>query len=105
MNNIIYTYSQLKLYAANQINADVLGLPKIAADNNTLHIILNAAFVFIGSWATIFLLVGAFRYIISNGNQSQIKQAKDTIMYAAIGLAVSTLAFTIVQFVLGGVSN
>jgi hypothetical protein len=103
MNHIISTYAQLKLYAANQIDAGSLGLPKVVADNNTLHAILSAVFVFIGSWATIFLLVGAFRYIVSNGNQSQIKQAKDTILYAAVGLGISTLAFTIVQFVLGNI--
>lgn len=100
--NIIYP--QFKAFAVNQIEAKGVGLPIISADNGTLRIILNVVFIFIGGWATIFLLIGAFRYVTSGGNQSNITQARETIMYAAIGLAVSALAFTIVQFVLGKVS-
>lgn len=92
-----------KLAASAQVPAGDLGLPKVAADDATLHIIFNIIFVFMGGWATLYLIVGAFRFITSNGNQASIKQARETILYAAIGLAISVLAFTIVQFVLGKV--
>lgn len=91
------------LFAAAQVPASSLGLPTIVADDATLKTILSLVFVFIGGFATLFLLIGAFRFIISSGNQANIKQARETILYASIGLAISLLAFTIVQFVLGKV--
>ncbi len=36
-----------------------------------------------------------------NGNASQTKEAKDTILYAIVGLVVAILSYTIVNFVLG----
>lgn len=78
-----------------------LGLPNLQANDTTLHIVLNMVFVFIGAFSTIFLLVGAIRYVVSAGNAGNITQAKNTIIYAAVGLGISVLAFTIVQFVLG----
>jgi H+/Cl- antiporter ClcA len=53
----------------------------------------------IGSIAVIMIIVGGIRYTLSNGDASQIKSAKDTILYAVIGLIVSLLAYAIVNFV------
>jgi hypothetical protein len=41
------------------------------------------------------------RYAASAGDQGLITKAKDTILYAVIGLVVSMLAFAGVQWVLG----
>jgi multisubunit Na+/H+ antiporter MnhB subunit len=45
------------------------------------------------------IIIGGIRYTTSNGESSQIKSAKDTIMYAVIGLVVAILAYSIVNFV------
>lgn len=52
-----------------------------------------------------FIVYGGFRYIISRGDEGEVKQAKDIITYAVIGLVVIGLAFAIVQFVIFGVLN
>jgi hypothetical protein len=57
----------------------------------------------IGSVSVVVIILGGFRYTMSQGDASQVKQAKDTIMYGVIGLVVAILAFAIVQFVLDGV--
>jgi hypothetical protein len=62
-------------------------------------------FLAIGSIAIFFLLVGAARYVTANGEQSKIAQAKNTILYALVGVVVSSLGFTIVQFVIGKVNG
>lgn len=91
----------LNKLAQISIDANQLGLPKVAANNQTWGNIIGAVFIFTGAWATLFIVIGALRYAASNGDQGLITKAKDTILYAVIGLIVSMLAFTIVQFVLG----
>jgi len=53
----------------------------------------------IGAAAVIMIVVGAFKYITSGGDSNRIGSAKQTIMYALVGLVVAALAQTIVQFV------
>lgn len=91
----------LHLLAAVSIDANSLGLPKVAANDATWGNIIGGVFVFTGAWATLYLVIGAIRYTASAGDQGLITKAKDTILYAVIGLVVSILAFTAVQFVLG----
>lgn len=79
------------------------GLPQVAANNSTLQIILSIVFMVAGGFSVFYILIGAIRYAISQGDQSQIAGAKNTILYALIGLIVSVSAFAIVQFVLGQV--
>lgn len=63
--------------------------------------IINILLFAIGTIAVIMIIVGGIRYTLSNGDASQIKSAKDTILYSVIGLVVSLLAFAIVSFVVG----
>lgn len=53
-----------------------------------------------GALSVIMVVFGGLKYILSNGDANGTKQAKDTIMYALIGLAVAILAQAIVVFVL-----
>jgi cytochrome bd-type quinol oxidase subunit 2 len=56
-----------------------------------------------GAVAVIIIIVGGLTYITSSGDSSRIKQAKDIILYAVIGLIVAILAYAIVHFVAGNV--
>ena len=55
----------------------------------------------VGTIAVIMIIVGGIRYAVSGGDDSGVKSAKDTILYAVIGLVVALLAYAIVKFVLG----
>ncbi|MNI84677.1 hypothetical protein D3C73_1416030 [compost metagenome] len=46
------------------------------------------------------LIIGGIRYTISGGDSSAVTSAKNTIMYAIVGIIVAVLAFAIVNFVL-----
>jgi hypothetical protein len=46
------------------------------------------------------LIYGGIRYTISGGDSSSVTAAKNTIMYAVIGIVVALLAYAIVNFVL-----
>lgn len=53
-----------------------------------------------GAISIIMIMVGGFRYIVSGGDGTAIKAAKDTILYAVVGLLVAVFAQTIITFVL-----
>jgi hypothetical protein len=48
-----------------------------------------------------YVLYGSIKYITSQGSQSGITDAKDTIMNAIVGLVIAMLAIGIVQFIGG----
>lgn len=68
--------------------------------DNTIAKFVNVFSVIIGVIATIMIIVGGFRYITSSGNTEKISQAKNTILYALIGLVVVALSQAISSFVL-----
>jgi len=51
-----------------------------------------------GIVAVAFIIYGGFRYLISQGNPDQTKVAKDSILNALIGLAITIIATTFVRF-------
>lgn len=61
--------------------------------------VINILSILVGAVSVIMLIIGGFRYIISNGDANSTKAAKDTIMYALIGLIIVLFAQVIVRFV------
>jgi len=55
----------------------------------------------VGALSVIMLIIGGLRYVISGGNASAVTAAKNTVLYAIVGLVVSFLAYAIINFVLG----
>lgn len=65
-----------------------------------IEVIVNLLMFVLGAIAVIVIVIGGIRYATSNGDSGQIKSAKDTILYAVVGLVVALLAYAIVRFVL-----
>ena len=63
--------------------------------------IINTILYIIGIVAVVMIVIGGFRYVTSQGDASAVTGAKNTIMYAVIGLVVAILAYTIVNFIIG----
>jgi hypothetical protein len=61
--------------------------------------IINVLLFIIGAVSVIMIILGGLKYVLSNGDSSQITSAKNTILYAVIGLVVALLAYAIVNFV------
>lgn len=66
--------------------------------------ITNTLLFIAGALAVIMIIIGGLRYATSGGNASAVTAAKNTILYAIVGLVVAFLAFAAVNFVLGAVS-
>jgi len=64
----------------------------------TLTTIITWVLGFVGILAVLFLIIGGILYIVSAGNQDRVKQAKQTITYAIIGIIVVVLSYWIVKF-------
>lgn len=70
----------------------------------TIGTISDILIYVLGAVAVIMIIIGGFRYATSNGDQSQITGAKNTIMYAIIGIVVALLAYAIVRFVVSNIT-
>jgi hypothetical protein len=69
-------------------------------DGGIFRTITNVLLFLIGAVAVIMLIIGGIRYTISGGDSTAVTSAKNTILYAVIGIIVALLAFAIVNFVL-----
>ena len=62
--------------------------------------ISNTILYLVGIVSVIMLIWGGVRYILSGGDNKKVTDAKNTILYAIIGLVIAILSFAIVNFVL-----
>lgn len=68
--------------------------------NNTLRLGINVLSLIVGFASIVMIIVGGLKYILSQGEGSNTAAAKNTILYAIVGLVVVSLAQVIVRFVL-----
>jgi len=66
-----------------------------------IRVITNTLIMVVGIASVVMLIIGGFRYVLSQGNEKAVTGAKDNIVYAIIGLIVALIAFAVVNFVLG----
>ena len=85
--------------AASGCNESAGTLPDVIV--NILNVVIGvSSFV-----AVIFIVIGGVQYMTSAGDSSKTQKAKNTILYALIGLAVCALAFAIVNFAVAGINK
>lgn len=82
-------------------SANGLAKGSVTGSGGYVAVIINFLLVAIGIVSVIMIIIGGFRYTLSNGDENSVRAAKDTILYAVIGLIVAILSFVIVNFVLG----
>ena len=63
--------------------------------------IVNIMLFIVGAVAVIMLIIGGIRYTVSAGDSSAVTGAKNTILYAIVGIVVAILAYAVVNFVIG----
>jgi hypothetical protein len=61
----------------------------------------NGMLFLVGAISVIMVVIGGFRYVVSGGNTANVAAAKNTILYAVVGLVVAMLAYAIINFVIG----
>ena len=63
--------------------------------------ISNVMLFAVGAISVLMVVIGGLRYVVSGGNSTNITTAKNTILYAVIGLVISLLAYALINFVIG----
>ena len=53
----------------------------------------------------IMLIIGGIKYVLSGGDSKKVTDAKNTVLYAIIGLVIAFLAFAIVNFVISALPS
>ena len=66
--------------------------------------VVNIMLFVIGAVAVIMLIYGGVKYVTSGGAQDKVAEAKNTILYAIVGIVVALLAFAVVNFVVTGLA-
>jgi membrane-associated HD superfamily phosphohydrolase len=89
----------LTTVAAMITENDYNNLPKAQLNNGSFDSVLKLVFGFAGAISVIIIVIAGLKYVTSQGNPQETAKAKDTIIYAVIGLAVCFLAFFIIGFV------
>lgn len=75
----------------------------ISDPNSLVTTIVNGALWFVGILSVIMLIWGGIRYATSAGDSNKVTAAKNTILYAVIGLVVAIFAYAIVNFIINAV--
>ncbi len=73
--------------------------------SGVFQIITNVLLFIIGAVSVIMLIIGGIRYTISQGDSTAVTSAKNTILYAIIGIVVAILAYAAVNFVITNFSS
>lgn len=88
-----------QISSSDDCNNDGKGL------KNAISVVVQVLSYAVGIAAVIMIIISGFKYITSGGDSGRVGSAKNTLIYALVGLAIAGLAQFLVHFVLNGVSN
>lgn len=119
INNIVIAFAMMGSFVAPlvpatayaQTKADICEGVAITGGNcdpaaagtsveSVVRTVINLLSLIVGIVAVIMIIIGGLKYITSSGDSANVTSAKNTILYAIIGLVVVALAQVIVRFVL-----
>ena len=83
----------------DNLNQALNNLPRANTEvtqNNIINYILYVA----GILAVVMIIVSGLKMTMSAGDAGAVQKAKNTLVYAIIGLVIAVLAYAIVNFVL-----
>ena len=72
--------------------------------SNLTSSIVNILSIVVGIVAVIMVVVSGLKYVASGGDSNSVGSAKNTLIYALVGLAIAAIAQVLVHFVLSTVA-
>lgn len=73
--------------------------------NNIITTVINIFSLVVGVVSVIMIIIGGLKYITSGGESGNVTGAKNTILYAIVGLVIVALAQVVVKFVLNRITT
>ena len=97
------TASALEIFPVCSDGIDSAICKSVPTDNiyDYIKIIINTLLFILSIVSVVTIIVAGVRYTTSHGEAKAVQAAKDTLLYAVIGLVVAIGAFSIVNFVIG----
>ena len=90
----------IHIFSQVDIDAGELDIPtNVTTNSSTIETILTAVFATLGSVAFIVIVVAGLQFVLSRGDAEKAGRARNTIIYAAVGLVIAMLAFGIVRLI------
>ena len=82
------------------------GMPaNLVGPEGVFNKITSTVLYAVGIVSVIMLIYGGLRYVMSGGDSKKVTDAKNTILYAIIGLIIAVLSYAIVHFVLQAIDT
>ncbi|GAC1392781.1 MAG: hypothetical protein NVSMB46_09510 [Candidatus Saccharimonadales bacterium] len=84
----------------SQTNPDTTSLPhlNVLNDGSLVKVAIQLVLAILGGIALVVITLAGLKYIISRGDPQAVAKAKNTILYAVIGLVIAMMAEVIVSF-------
>jgi hypothetical protein len=95
---LVHQVMQQHLAAVSAPDLTVLPHPNTGS---TIKSVLEIVFSVMGAVSLLILVLAGFSFITSQGDAQKVATARNAIIYASAGLAVSILAVSLVGFVIG----
>jgi len=73
--------------------------------NNTVVDVINILSFVVGMISVIMIIIAGIKYVTASGDPGSLKSARNTVIYALVGILIVALAQTIVRFVVAKVVN
>ncbi len=99
----LHSVERLATFAQTVVDPGSVNIPKPEASGAQIEEVVKFVFGLIAVIAVIIIIIAGISYITSTGDPQKTARAKDTIVYAVIGLVVALLANIIVAFTIGRV--
>ena len=104
---MVLLFSSLSFAFADSLpEPDPMGLPfettgQATVESATAPIvkIIKYAIMYIGLFAILAISWGGIQFLTSMGNEEKVKGAKNTIIYALVGVLLSVVAYTIIDII------
>lgn len=104
-STLICSFFSSKVYGSSQMAAGALaargnGQPlDLFGATGVISTISNTAMFLVGALSVLMIVFGGLRYVVSSGDATKVTAAKNTILYAIVGVIVSMLAYSAIEFV------
>ena len=94
-----------KLIAGVTTLPDVPGAPTLSENSipALISLVVTIMMTFIGGLSVVFIIAGGIKYVTSGGDEKKVGSAKNTILYAVIGLVIAFLGAIIVRVVMNAI--
>lgn len=101
INSSLCTGTNLSLDTSAPCDAQTEGQTATTRINGLLTTIINIFSIIVGIVAVFMIIFGGLKYVTSGGDSGNVSSAKNTIIFALVGLVIVALAQFVVKYVLG----